>query len=91
MASDYRYAVKRGNRWLQGIEPNEKYCWSGTAPTMGNRHTHSEYKTVWGTEQKLFEKMTAANYIKTLMEEYRWGDKSPMKFQIIPVLNGGKI
>ena len=20
MASDYRYAVKRGNRWLQGIE-----------------------------------------------------------------------
>ena len=42
------------------------------------------------TEQRLFEKMTAANHIKTLMEEYRWGDKSPTKFQIIPVLNGGQ-
>lgn len=31
------------------------------------------------------------NETKALMEEYRWGDKSPTKFQIIPVLNGGQI
>lgn len=89
MAHDYRYAVKRGNKWLQGIESNENYCCSATAPTMGSRYTYSEYKTVWGTEQKTFERLTAANYIKVLLEEYRWGDKCTMKIQVIPVPQEG--
>lgn len=81
----FRYAIKRGGKWLQGVEPNSNYCCSKTAPTMGNRFAYSEYKTVWGIEQKSFERLTAGNYIKTLIEEYRWGDKCPMKFQIVPI------
>ena len=29
------YAIKIGDEYMQGIEPNENYCRSGTAPTMG--------------------------------------------------------
>lgn len=81
---DMRYAVKRGNKWLQEIEPNKNYCCSGTAPTMGNRYTYSEFKTVWGSEPKYFERLTLANYIKVLLEEYRWGDKPAMVFRVVP-------
>lgn len=56
---------------------------------MGSRYTYSEYKTVWGTEQETFERLTAANYIKVLLEEYRWGDKCQMKIQVIPVPQEG--
>lgn len=83
--SDVKYAIKRSGKWLQGIEPNKNYCCSATAPTMGNRYTYSEYKTVWGTEQVAFERLTATNYIKTLMEEYRWGDKVAMDFKIVAI------
>lgn len=24
--SDVRYAIKRGGKWLQGVEPNQNYC-----------------------------------------------------------------
>ena len=65
------YAIKRGNKWLQGVKANEKYCCSATAPTMGNRYAYSEYKTMWGDDQKTFEPLTATGYIKTLLEEYR--------------------
>ena len=69
------YAIKRGNKWLQGVKANEKYCCSATAPTMGNRYAYSEYKTMWGDDQKTFEPLTATGYIKTLLEEYRWGER----------------
>lgn len=80
------YAIKRGNKWLQGVKTNEKYCCSATAPTMGNRYAYSEYKTMWGDDQKTFEPLTAAGYIKTLFEEYRWGDKTAMKFAVVPIV-----
>ena len=83
--ADVRYAIKRGNRWLQCIEVNSNYCSSGTAPTMGTRYTFSEFKTVWGKEQVLFERLTLANYIKVLTEEYRWGYLKPMDFKIVTV------
>ena len=83
------YAIKMGNKWLQGVKANEKYCCSATAPTMGNRYDYSEYKTIWGDDQKTFEPLTAAGYVKTVFEEYRWGDKTAMKITIIPVVLEG--
>ena len=83
-----KYAIKRGKKWLQGVAPNEKYCCSATAPTMGNRYTYSEFKTIWGDEPKTFERLTAAGHIGTLMEEYRWGDRKALKIVIIPVVEG---
>lgn len=40
-----KYAIKRNGLYLQGIEINEKYEKTVTAPTMGNAHVYSEYKT----------------------------------------------
>lgn len=45
--ADVGYAIKRGNRWLQGIKTSPNYVRSGTAPTMGTRYTYSEFQTVW--------------------------------------------
>lgn len=86
--ADVRYAIKRGNRWLQGIKTSPNYVGSGTAPTMGTRYTFSEFQTVWGKEQVLFERLTLANYIKVLTEEYRWGYLKPMEFKVIAVYGG---
>lgn len=81
-----RYYISRGLRseYLQGIEPNEFYNSTVTAPTMGARHTYSEYKTVWGGEPKAFERLTASSYVKVILEEFRWGDVTPYCFMIEP-------
>lgn len=79
---DIRYAAKRNGKWLQGIEANPDYKYSAYAPTMGNRHTYSEYRTIWGTEQKWFERMTFVGYLQVLFEEYRWGDKKHSDFSV---------
>lgn len=86
--ADVRYAIKRCNRWIQGIEPNSNYVGSGRAPTMGTRYTYSEFKTVWGNEQRTFERLTIANYIKVLLEEYRWNELKPMEFKVVAVYGG---
>ena len=61
--------------YIELKEIKEKYEKTLTAPTMGNAHVYSEYKTKWGKEKKYFEQLTAANYIKILFEEYRWKNK----------------
>lgn len=81
----YCYVIKRGGKYLQGVEPNPYYNQHSVAPTMGNRHTYNEYKTVWGDEYKPVERLTAQSYIKILMEEYRWGAKTAMEFKVIAV------
>lgn len=68
-----------------GIEPNEKFCPNSKAPTMGRSHDHSEFKTVWSAEALFtFERMTAVNYLRVLMEEFRWGDREPFPVMIVP-------
>ena len=79
------YHIKMNGKYLQGIEPNPSYSRSGTAPTMGARHTYSEYKTNWSKEPKEFEPLTAANYIRILFEEFRWGDRKPNDIKLIPI------
>lgn len=79
------YAIKIGNKYMQGIEPNENYCRSGTAPTMGTRFSCSEFKSVLGDEIKPIEPLTVANYLKILLEEYRWNERNVDKIEIIPL------
>jgi len=79
----FDYAIKSNDLYLQGIEPNENYCFSGTAPTMGARHSYCEYKTIWGKEIKHFEPLTLASYIKILLEENRWNTKDIKQFEVI--------
>ncbi|MPM34735.1 hypothetical protein SDC9_81322 [bioreactor metagenome] len=82
-----KYTIRREEyqkKYMQGIEPNTSYSQTATAPTMGKRHDVSEYSTVWGIEEKSFERLTAAGYIATLMEEFRWGNVKPFSFVINP-------
>ena len=85
-----KYCISRenGTEFLQGIEANEHYVQNSRAPTMGVCHGYSEFKTVWGNDPVTFERLTAANYIKIIMEEFRWGDATPCSVQIEPVKEG---
>lgn len=78
------YAIKIGDEYMQGIEPNENYCRSGTAPTMGARYSYSEFKSIWGYDIKLIESLTVASYLNVLFEEYRWNEKELEKIEVIP-------
>ena len=84
----YVYAIKRGKKFLQIVEPNNLYSHNACAPTMGARHDVSEYKSVWGDQPAFFERLTAANYLKTIMEEYRWGDVQALELRLIPKITG---
>lgn len=85
MAKTIFYGVKNeSGLYLQGIEANENYSFTGVAPTMGNRYTPTEFKTIWGNEVKTFEPLTLANYIKVLLEEYRWETKKSAPFTVFP-------
>lgn len=70
--------------FLQGVEINEDFKRGAVAPTMGNRHTYTEFKTVWGEKQVFFEPLTLSGYIKILLEEYRWETRQPYSFEILP-------
>lgn len=78
------YAIKCGRKYVKGIEPNEKYAKSSIAPTMGTRYAHSDFVTVLSNEVVYIERLTAINYLRALMEEFRWGDKKPKKIELIP-------
>lgn len=82
MAKTHFYAIKRNGKYLQGIEANENYATGACAPTMGVRHTLSEYRSIWDKDPKRFEPLTAANYIKVIFEEYRWETKSAADIKI---------
>ena len=55
MAKTVFYRIKRNGKYLQTVDANERYCSSGRAPTMGVKHSWSEYKTIWGDEVYLTE------------------------------------
>lgn len=85
MAKTIYYGITDGKHWLRDIVPNEHYCSSATAPTMGTRHDASEFRTVWGEEPEKFERLTVINKIKVIMEEQRWGDTNAYQFMIVPL------
>ena len=82
------YHIKMNGRYLQGIEPNKQYSRTGTAPAMGNRHIPAEYKSLWGAEPKAYEPLTAMNYVKVILEEFRWKDRKPQDIKLIPIEGG---
>ena len=65
------YAIKCGRKYVKGIEPNGKYTKSSAAPTMGSRYAHSDFVTVLSDEVVYIERLTAVDYLRTLMEEFR--------------------
>lgn len=85
MAKTNYFAIRLGERkYLQGIELNNKAPKDPRAPTMGTRYTHSDYKTIWSNEPKLFEPLTAANYLKIIFEEFRWEERKLDYLHIVP-------
>lgn len=79
------YSIKlEPGLFLQGVEINENFKRGAVAPTMGNRHTYTEFKTVWGQKEVFFEPLTLAGYIKILLEEYRWETRKPKSFEVLP-------
>lgn len=90
MALYYEIRRETDGLFLQGVEANERYSQTATAPTMGNRHIHAEYSTVWEENRKVFERLTAANYIKIIFEEFRWKDRKPFEIKITPFLEGNE-
>ena len=85
MAKTLYYSVQNEHgSYLQGIEPTKEYNRTGTAPTMGNRHTPAEFMTVWGPALKTFEPLTLSSYIKVILEEYRWETRLPVSIAIHP-------
>lgn len=90
MAKLIMYTVKRGGKWLQGIETNSNYVRGACAPTMGARHTFAEYKTIWGDKSKSFEPLTLSSYLRILFEEYRWETKKPLEIKIMPDREDGE-
>ena len=83
----FRYAIKCNGKYLQGIKPNDHYSRTGTAPTMGVRHSFTEFETVWGEDVCYIEPLTVSNYLKVLFEEYRWNTKNPKDIKLIPIEN----
>lgn len=48
------YAVRISTgEYLQGVDINENYCRTGTAPTMGVRHSFNEFKTTLNTMRSM--------------------------------------
>ena len=83
MAKQFYYYVRRiDGLYLQGIESNDNYSKNACAPTMGTRHSFCEYKAVWGRKKKEFEPLTLTNYIRVILEEYRWESSYPFDFAV---------
>lgn len=76
--------------YLQGIDTNENYSRTGTAPTMGVRHSFNEFKTVWGQKPHAFDYRTLGGYINVLLNEYQWDERLLEPFVIIPCDENGK-
>ena len=61
-----------GVRYLQRFEANETYIAQKRA-IQSVAHDASEFTSVWGSDQKAFDLITAKGYLTTLCEEMRWG------------------
>ena len=63
--------IMDGVRYLQRFEPNETYIAQKRA-IQSNLHDASEFTSVWSTDPKAFDLITAKGYLQTLCEEMRW-------------------
>lgn len=64
--------IMDGVRYLQRFEINETYIAQKRA-IQSNLHDASEFNSVWSSDPKAFDIITAKGYLQTLCEEMRWG------------------
>lgn len=64
--------IKDGVKYLQRFESNESYI-AQKRSIQSNLHDASEFTSVWSSDQKSFDLITASGYLKILCEEMRWG------------------
>ena len=64
--------IRDGVRYLQRFEPNETYVEQKRA-IQSTLHDASEFTSVWSSDQKAFDLITARGYLQMLCEEMRWG------------------
>ena len=70
-----QFAVMDGDRFLQRLEPNERYAKSARGIQTG-LHTYSEYTPIFGHEEHWMDSRTATSYLAGLVENLRWeGDR----------------
>ncbi len=60
-----------GCKYLQRFEANETYI-SQKRAIQSSLHDASEYTSVWSSDPKAFDMITAKGYLATLCEEMRW-------------------
>ena len=90
---DIRYAIKVKGKYIKSIKANPNYVRGSNAPTMGARHTNSEFTVVFSNTSVPIEKLTVTNYLKVLFTEFTWGEKPFDTITIEPIvfLDGRKI
>lgn len=64
--------IMDGVRYLQRFDINETYIAQKRA-IQSNLHDASEFTSIWGSDPKAFDLITARGYLQTLCEEMRWG------------------
>ena len=63
--------IRDGVRYLQRFEPNETYVAQKRA-IQSTLHDASEFTSVWASDPKAFDLITAKGYLQQLCEEMRW-------------------
>ena len=64
--------IRDGVRYLQRFEPNETYVAQKRA-IQSTPHDATEFTSIWSSDPKAFDLITASGYLKLLCEEMRWG------------------
>lgn len=64
--------IRDGVRYLQGFESNETYIAQKRA-IQSSLHDASEFNSIWSSDPKAFDLITAKGYLNMLCEEMRWG------------------
>lgn len=67
--------IRDGVRYLQRFEPNETYIAQKRA-IQSTLHDASEFTSIWASDPKSFDLITAKGYLQMLCEEMRWGKYS---------------
>ena len=65
--------IRDGVRYLQRFEPNETYIAQKRA-IQSTLHDASEFTSIWSSDPKSFDLITARGYLQMLCEEMRWGN-----------------
>lgn len=59
------FAIKKGRKYLQGFEANEKYK-KAVRAIQSSPHLPSEYKAIWSDTQNWLDARSAGGYLRDL-------------------------